>query len=180
MPSLLRTAARLQDLTEKDLEQVLQMRNHPEIRRYMLTNSEITTQEHQLWFERASKDPSIKLLTFYLGDICSGFVQLKKTASPKIANWGFYVNPNAPKGAGTVLGISALTHAFEILNLHKLCGQALAPNDASKRLHTKLGFRQEGIAREQHFDGQTFQDLICFGILKDEWTVAKHHLEDAS
>ena len=153
------------------------MRNHPEVRRYMFTNSEITTKEHKQWFERASKDPSIKLLTFYLEDRCSGFVQLKKTTSPKVANWGFYVSPDAPKGAGTVLGIAALTHAFEILNFHKLCGQALELNEASKQLHKKLGFRQEGVAREQYFDGQNYQDLVCFGILKDEWTVSKNRLE---
>lgn len=177
MPSHLSTAARLQELTEKDLGQVLQMRNHPEVRRYMFTNREITTKEHKQWFERVSKDPSIKLLSFYLEDRCSGFVQLKKTTSPKVANWGFYVNPDAPKGAGTVLGMTALTYAFEILNFHKLCGQALGFNEASKQLHKKLGFRQEGIAREQYFDGQNYQDLVCFGILKDEWIVSKNLLE---
>jgi RimJ/RimL family protein N-acetyltransferase len=55
------------------------------------------------------------------------------------------------------------------LNLHKVCGQVLAGNEASIRLHLKLGFHQEGILRQQQRIGESYRDLVCFGILRQEW-----------
>jgi RimJ/RimL family protein N-acetyltransferase len=65
-----------------------------------------------------------------------------------------------------------LNHAFKRENLHKICGQALHWNQPSIEFHKSLGFVQEGILRDQHFDGATYHDLVCFGMLKREW-VAK-------
>ncbi len=41
---------RLRPMTVSDLESVLKLRNHPEVRRYMFTRHEIATEEHALWF----------------------------------------------------------------------------------------------------------------------------------
>jgi UDP-4-amino-4,6-dideoxy-N-acetyl-beta-L-altrosamine N-acetyltransferase len=53
--------------------------------------------------------------------------------------------------------------------LHKLCGQALAFNERSIRFHQNLGFRREGVLRQQHFDGEQYHDVVCFGLLASEW-----------
>lgn len=152
-----------------DLESVLKLRNHPEIRRYMLTQHEITMEEHIKWFKCASQNQGIKLLIFEINDVCSGFVQFKKTNHPSVVDWGFYVAPGAPKGTGRKLGIAALQYAFEQEKFHKICGQALEVNWPSIQFHKSLGFVQEGVLREQHLNGDSSQDLICFGILRKEW-----------
>ncbi len=156
-------------MASSDLDIVLTLRNHPEIRRYMLTRHEISTAEHAQWFRRASKNRAIKLLIFEVDGICSGFVQFKETLHPQVVEWGFYAAPNAPKGTGRKLGLAAIQYAFESENLHKICGQALSWNHPSVEFHRSLGFAQEGVLRDQHFDGTTYHDLICFGLLKHEW-----------
>lgn len=153
-----------------DLRQVLNWRNHPDVRRYMYTQHEISFDEHTRWFERAILDDSRHLLMFEIDDVPQGFINIHEVAPGGIADWGFYVSPDAKKGTGRQLGQAALQHAFSKLGLHKICGQAIAFNKRSIKFHLNQGFRQEGILRDQHFDGQQYQDVVCFGLLASDRT----------
>ncbi len=160
---------RMRPMTSDDLALVLSWRNHPDIRRYMYTQHEIALTEHQHWFERASENPHKHLLIFEGGSGPQGFVQLTQLSGGPVAEWGFYAAPDAPKGTGRRMGHAALRYAFEQVGLHKLCGQALAFNEPSIRFHRALEFQQEGLLRDQHYDGQYFHDVLCFGLLRSEW-----------
>ncbi len=156
-------------MSENDLELVLSWRNHPQVRRYMYTQHEISLEEHTRWFDRAKQDSERHLLIFEPGSTPLGFINIHQIAPGGIADWGFYVAPDAPKGTGRSLGNAALQFAFKTLTLHKLCGQALAFNERSIRFHLGQGFQQEGVLRQQHFDGQQYHDVICFGLLASDW-----------
>jgi UDP-4-amino-4,6-dideoxy-N-acetyl-beta-L-altrosamine N-acetyltransferase len=160
---------RVRPMTARDLPQVLQWRNHPDIRRYMYTRHEITAEEHRRWFERASADDTQCLLVFELDEIPLGFVKFQVLPEGHVADWGFYASPDAPPGTGRKLGQAALAYAFGSLQLHKVCGQALGFNERSIKFHLSLGFQQEGLLREQHFDGKDHQDVVCFGLLARDW-----------
>jgi len=161
--------ARVRPMTHEDLERVLAWRNHEEVRRYMYTQHEIGLLEHCRWFEQASKDTSRHLLVFENNAVPLGFINIHQIAPGGVADWGFYAAPDAPKGTGRQLGQTALQYAFSHALLHKICGQALVFNERSIKFHQSLGFRQEGILREQHFDGQSYHDVVCFGLLAPEW-----------
>lgn len=156
-------------MTVADLERVRLWRNHPDVRRHMYSQHEITLEEHRRWFEQASNDVTRQLLLFEIGDIPMGFVSFRQATSIRVSDWGFYIAPDAPKGTGHKLGETALRHAFVELELHKLCGQVLAANARSIRFHQSLGFHREGVLREQHFDGKDYLDVVCFGLLIDDW-----------
>lgn len=160
---------RIRKMNHADLENVLAWRNHPEVRRYMYTQHEIPMHEHVRWFERASTDPERHLLIFERDATPTGFINFQVIASGGIANWGFYAAPDAPKGTGRLLGQAALEYAFTDAKLHKICGQALAFNERSIRFHQSLGFSKEGNLRHQHYDGQNYHDVVCFGLLASEW-----------
>lgn len=160
---------RVRTMATADLEMVLAWRNAPEVRRYMYSQHEITLDEHRRWFERVSADPHRHLLIYEDGTSALGFVNIHQVASGGVADWGFYAAPDAPKGTGRSLGNIVLRHAFVDLGLHKLCGQALAFNERSIRFHRMLGFMQEGVLRQQYFDGQHYHDVLCFGLLAQEW-----------
>lgn len=160
---------RVRPMATTDLETVLAWRNHPEVRRYMYTQHEIRLDEHMRWFEQASRDPLRHLLIFEDGPTALGFINIHQRAPGKIADWGFYAAPDAPRGTGHALGKAALRYAFSDAGLHKLCGQAIAHNERSARFHRKLGFTQEGVLREQHYDGSQYHDVFCFGLLAEEW-----------
>jgi UDP-4-amino-4,6-dideoxy-N-acetyl-beta-L-altrosamine N-acetyltransferase len=156
-------------MVDADVGRVLAWRNHSEVRRYMYTQHEITLDEHERWFEHARQDPSKHLLIFEACNQALGFVSFSEIENNRIADWGFYVAPDAPKGCGKELGLAALGHAFNEIKLHKVCAQALAYNSRSIKFHQSFGFQQEGALRDQHFDGERYHNVICFGLLSNEW-----------
>ena len=161
----------IRQMTQIDLDTVLAWRNHAEVRRFMYTQQEIGIEEHSNWFERASVDPKRHLLIFQVEDKPLGFINIYEITTGGIANWGFYAAPNAPRGTGSALGHAVLKYGFQTLNLHKLCGHALAFNQGSIALHLKLGFLKEGILQQHHYDGKNYHDVWCFGLLADAWRV---------
>lgn len=152
-----------------DLEQVLEWRNHPDVRKYMYTQHEITLEEHTQWFQSTVGDSQRHLLIFEKNKKPLGFVNITEIKKGGIADWGFYLSPQAPKGTGLALGITALNYAFYEAGFYKVCGQALGFNERSIVFHLKLGFEQEGILRDQHFDGKNYHDVVCFGLLANQW-----------
>jgi RimJ/RimL family protein N-acetyltransferase len=70
---------------------------------------------------------------------------------------------------GRALGNATLHYGFIELGLHKICGQALDFNERSIRFHERLGFKQEGVLQDQHYDGQNYHAVVCFGLLAEEW-----------
>lgn len=156
-------------MVSSDLERVLCWRNHSDVRRYMYSQHEITLAEHERWFERAARDERRSLLIFESNRKPFGFINIHQIAVGGIAEWGFYVAPNSPKGIGYNLGKTSLEYAFTQLKLHKICGEVLLYNEKSIKFHRKLNFREEGILRDHYFDGQTYHNVVCFGLLVSEW-----------
>ncbi|WP_111414077.1 UDP-2,4-diacetamido-2,4,6-trideoxy-beta-L-altropyranose hydrolase [Billgrantia lactosivorans] len=163
-------SCRLRPMQVQDLERVLAWRNHPEVRRHMYTQRLITLEEHRGWFVRVSQAPQRHLLIYEQEGEPLGFVNLNVVdAAAGRADWGFYLAPEAPRGSGHGLGQCTLTYAFTTLKLHKLCGEVLADNSRSQRFHERLGFRREATHRDHFHDGNTYHDVIGFGLLAEEW-----------
>jgi UDP-4-amino-4,6-dideoxy-N-acetyl-beta-L-altrosamine N-acetyltransferase len=154
----------LRAMTTQDLDTVLAWRNHPQVSRYMLSQHAISPEEHRAWFERSSADVSRRLYILQRGDAPLGFAQLSGVAQGGEANWGFYVAPDAPPGTGSELGRRVLQAAFSVEKLHKVRGQALDSNAASRRLHLRLGFVEEGTLPREARIGEEYRDIVCFGI----------------
>jgi UDP-4-amino-4,6-dideoxy-N-acetyl-beta-L-altrosamine N-acetyltransferase len=159
----------IRSMTEDDLPMVLAWRNHPEVRRYMFTQHEISFAEHTQWFMRVVQDNTRRLLIVQEQGSPIGYVQFSNVEPGGVADWGFYARPAAAKGTGSKLGASALDHAFGQLKLHKVCGQAIDTNQASIRFHERLGFKREAVLRDQKRMNDQYQTLICFGLLAHEW-----------
>lgn len=166
-------ACLIRKVTEQDLPMVLAWRNHADVRCYMFTQHEISLDEHRNWFAKASQDPSRCLLIVEEAGQAIGYVQFSKVEDGGVADWGFYARPAALKGSGRKLGVMALNHAFGPLKLHKVCGQAIASNQASIAFHQRLGFTQEGVLRDQQRINGAYHSLHCFGMLATEWTPKK-------
>lgn len=161
--------ATIRSLTDDDLPEILMWRNHPRVRNFMFTQHEISPHEHRQWFAQAAHDATRRHLIIEVDRQAIGFVQFSQVSQGGIADWGFYTRPDAPKGSGRKLGGIALNHAFMQLQLHKVCGQAIAGNQASIALHLSLGFTEEGVLRDQQLIDGAYHALHCFGLLASEW-----------
>ncbi len=148
---------------------LLEWRNHPSVRNFMFTQHQISLEEHISWFERASNDPSRFLLIIEEQDNPIGYVQFCKLGSEGVANWGFYVRPNAPKGSGKKICTMALNFAFSTLNIQKICGQAIESNVASVRIHKSLGFTEEHVSQNQCQTEGVYRTLHRFSLCANRW-----------
>lgn len=159
-------------MTPDDVPVVLPWRNHPDVRRFMLTRHVISPEEHAAYFERALDDPT---KAFYVGVDPGGercgvvsFAEIDRTH--RTATWGAYVRPGAPRGTGSWLMYHAVDAAVERLHLDKLWGDALAFNTVSIHVQQKLGFRIEGVHRKQHvYDGERI-DVVRIVMFAEDWT----------
>lgn len=169
----------IRPLTPVDLDLVLTWRNHPHVRQHMLTQHIISPEEHQAWFAKAQTCDDRHIMLVESGGHAFGLVHFNGVKPQASVEWGFYVAPDAPKGSGQLLGEAALAHAFGSLQIHKLCGQVLASNASSMRFHERLGFSLEGRLRLQVYVETAHQDLICYGLLRNEWLQAEPSRKNA-
>lgn len=158
----------IRPMTEADLDIVLSWRNHSSVRQFMYTHREISLAEHESWFASAVHDPARHLAIYEEDGDPSGYVNFHRI-NDRTSEWGFYTAPLAAKGTGHRMGVAAADHAFLTLACHKLYGRVLGFNERSIRFHLRLGFTREGILRRHHFDGNSYHDIHCFGLLIDEW-----------
>ncbi len=64
---------------------------------------------------------------------------------------------------------AVLDYGFSTMQLHRIQAESHPNNLASIGLVTRLGFRFEGVHREQAFWGGRFHDLNCYSLLEQEW-----------
>jgi UDP-4-amino-4,6-dideoxy-N-acetyl-beta-L-altrosamine N-acetyltransferase len=152
-----------------DLEYIWRWRNHPNIRRFMLTQHEISFSEHLVWFNSMSQDDKNVLLIVNEGEQPRGCVIFSDIQRKSNAHWSFYSAPENAPGIGTQVCATALEFAFHELGIYKVAGQVLDFNKSSIRVHQKLGFTQEGNLRKHILINGEYHDLLCFGILSNEW-----------
>ena len=170
----------LRDIAPDDQEKILQWRNHLEVRKFMYTDHEITPEEHRAWFSRILHDSSCK----YWVIVCDG----EEVGLAYIFNidnrnrrcyWGFYVIGSnvRGRGVGSFAEFFVLRFVFEDLRLQKLCGEVLEFNQAVLNMHRKFGFVQEGLLRKHVLKGDSFVNVVCISILRDEWDATKNEIE---
>lgn len=164
----------LREVTEEDLEMMLLWRNAPSVRENMYTQHEISLAEHLSWWQRTKDREDQKYFVFENSGIPSGIVAFNAIDKEnKNSSWAFYASPEAARGTGSKMEFLALEYAFNSLDLHKLCCEVLEFNKAVIKLHKKFGFQAEGVFRDQYLINQSYTNVHCLGILKDEWNENK-------
>jgi UDP-4-amino-4,6-dideoxy-N-acetyl-beta-L-altrosamine N-acetyltransferase len=162
---------KLKPMSYEDLDLVLTWRNSPRVRENMYTNHVITTEEHQRWFEKASRDPSKRLLMCVdESNIAVGVVSFSDIDPVhKRATWAFYSGESSRRGVGSEMERLALDFAFENLGLEKLNCEVLSFNMPVVDFHRKYGFRVEGIFRGQYSRDGVVHDVFRLAHFRRDW-----------
>jgi ribosomal-protein-alanine N-acetyltransferase len=107
-----------------------------------------------------------------------GAVGLTVTQRFNRAELGYWIGkPYWNRGFCTEAACAILSHAFEVMRLHRVHASHLIRNPASGRVMQKLGMVHEGRARQHAKKGETYEDLELYGILRDEWEAEERALE---
>jgi ribosomal-protein-alanine N-acetyltransferase len=68
---------------------------------------------------------------------------------------------------------AVLDYGFDFMQLHRIQAETHPDNAASIALATRLGFRFEGVHREQGYWNGRFHDLHCYALLEQDWRHVK-------
>ena len=130
------------DLTIEEKKMVLSWRNHPDIKRWMYTDSDISLENH-LNFIDSLKDRKDKLYFLvkkddeYIGVI--NFTDIKAES----LEMGIYSKPSA-KGLGSILLKTIIEYAFDTLKIKRIFAEVFSENSRAYNLYKKYGFNEIG------------------------------------
>lgn len=169
---------KLKPLEEADLNIVFKWRNSNRIKQYMYTDHTITWEEHRKWFIKVKQDETTKIFLLHFHNQPLGLVNFKQIdLNNSRCYWGFYIGEeNAPKGAGTIMGLLALDHIFYEVGLQKVCAEVIETNERSYFYHQKLGFETEGKFKEHLWKDERFVDVISMALFVNKWDIVRKRL----
>lgn len=137
----------------------------------------VTETEHWQWYEKVVKDSFIFAIEVggkHIGNCCLKDVNADGR-SRKAELW-IYIGDKKTRGKG--YGEQAmrllLDYAFNALNLNRIYLYSMAHNKPAYNLYRKLGFKHEGVRRQDVFINGKYCDTVFMGILKKEWAGAPH------
>lgn len=86
------------------------------------------------------------------------------------AELGYWVgHPYWNRGYATEAAIAILDFGFGKLGLNRIGAKHLARNPSSGRVMEKAGMLREGRARQDTMKWGQFEDLVSYGILREDW-----------
>ena len=80
------------------------------------------------------------------------------------------------KGYGTEVGRLLLDYAFRRLGLHRISVGVVGFNKRALRFWESLGFKKEGVERDEYYYNNEYSDGVMMSILEDEFK--KAHRDD--
>ena len=127
--------------TIKDMNLVLDMRNKEYVRKSMISQNTISSENHQKWFTEMLEDHTKAYFIFKVDKTPAGVIGFYDISDERFANWSFYLeSPSLPKGAGTNMCLLGLDKLFSDTNVLGIRTKILDNNVASMIIHKKLGF----------------------------------------
>lgn len=168
----------LRPVVEDDFQLLFDWRNRPEVREYMYTSSRISLVDHRSWFSAMLLDTARHFVVMSINDIDSAVISFEDIQEGDSCSWGFYSGPFAPPGVSLIIELAGLGYAFETLKIRRLHCEVLSGNQQVINLHKKAGFTQEGCLRKARQTPRGVEDVIIFGMLREEWPSASNRLRD--
>lgn len=172
----------LRTLRESDLEKLLKWFNDPEVIQYLHMYLPMTEKAEAKWLEdigTSRRDTDIVFMMEALDGndkIPIGTIGLHKISwKDRDAEFGIAIGEKKywGNGYGTEAANLVIEYAFIQLNIHRVSSVAYSFNERSLKMHLKLGFVQEGVARESAYKNGAYHGKVMFGLLKSEWMKTK-------
>jgi RimJ/RimL family protein N-acetyltransferase len=134
---------------------------------YLHNSNKFNIEESIIWFDKTKPN-------FYSILLDGNMIGYFRTSNYSEENRNIYIgadlHPNFwGKGIGFESYSKFLPYMFQTFNLNKISLEVLSTNERAINLYNKLGFKTEGIKREEVFKKGTFVDSILMSILKKDF-----------
>lgn len=104
------------------------------------------------------------------GRLIGGVDLLETRAENRVATLGIAIGDRTAWGGGygTDTMRTVCRFGFEMMNLHRITLEVLAPNRRATRVYEKVGFRHEAVRREAAYRYGRYVDVLVMGLLRGE------------
>ena len=162
----------------EDMELLRSTINDPQIERLVGGWSfPVSKYEQNKGFENAVIDKTnIRLIIESIADKnVLGMISLMEIDwKNRTASYAIKLKSDAPKQKGIASDseFTLFRFAFEELQLHRLSSEVIEYNTASIAMTEKCGAKREGVKRSAVYKNGKYHDVICYGVLYDDYVNA--------
>ncbi|MHA1381287.1 MAG: GNAT family N-acetyltransferase [Candidatus Helarchaeota archaeon] len=161
----------------EDLKQLMNWRNNAEFRKHFREYRELSMRHQEIWFEeKVIKDPNTIMFSIrrledneLLG--CCGFVYINWVH--RHADLSLYIGWNDAyideEGYAEESCKLLLDYGFKEICLNKVWTEIYEFDEKKKALYDKLGFKQDGLLRQNYWYDGKWWDSRILSLLKEEY-----------
>lgn len=171
----MKSSIKLRELEKSDLDLLNGWRNDPEIMAALGNNFLfISSAVDEAWFEQylQNRDKAIRLSIITKDGRYIGNVNLTSLHPiNRSAEFSIVIGPKDErrKGYGIEVTKQMLHHAFNDRGLNRVYLTVLKENKSAIKLYQKIGFKEEGIKRQDIFKNGQFHDVVMMALLREEF-----------
>jgi RimJ/RimL family protein N-acetyltransferase len=177
--------ARLRAVEPDDAERAYRWINDREVTRNLMARYPFSLQWEKEWVEGAAKRTGyddLALAIETLDGVHIGQCGLHKgRPEDRHAELGIMIGDKDywNRGFGTDAMLTLVRFAFEQMNLNKVALGVMEFNERAQAVYRKVGFVEEGRAREDYYQDGRYWDIVRMSVLRREFD-ALHGLSDAA
>lgn len=118
------------------------------------------------------KDQSLELAIIHREqNVLVGAISIGINRNFDLGELGYWIGKKYKNnGYCTEAAKGIVKYAFHEMNLNRVFARHLSKNPASGKVMEKLGMKYEGILRQHIKKWGTYEDLVYYGLLKNEYT----------
>jgi RimJ/RimL family protein N-acetyltransferase len=164
----------LRPLEKEDAPLLASWLNDPEITPLLLLDRPVSVLAEEVKIEEFARSRDDIVLGIAVRDTDrliggTGFHQM--SLRNRSVRFGIFIGPKEEwgKGYGTEATRLMVGYAFEMLNLNRVWLDVYEYNTRGIHVYESIGFRKEGVLRQDTFRKGRYWDTIVMGILRQEW-----------
>ena len=161
----------LRVLEKDDLEFIYQLNNNPDIMSFCFEEPYNSMTYLEKMYEKSIENNDVRQFIIKKGKEKIGYVGIY-SIDPihRKAEYGIMIDPQHQGcGYASIATKLAIDYAFATLNLHKLYLIVDCMNEKAIHVYEKMGFKVEGVLKEEYFVNGSFHDVSIMSIFQEEY-----------
>ncbi|MBR0431279.1 GNAT family N-acetyltransferase [Candidatus Saccharibacteria bacterium] len=161
----------IRNFLKKDIPLKVEMINKKDNNKFLHYDLPLKEEKTLAWFENAKNDTSRLDLTILYDDKIAGMIGLLNIDKRnKKAEYYICVDKAfSGKGIGTIASNLLFEYAFDKMKLNKIYLFTEKNNIIAQRLFEKLGFRKEGLLKDDMIYNDKLINRFAYGLCRDEY-----------
>ena len=154
------------NLNENDKLKALNMRNHPQIKKWMYNRDSISEEDHFGFIKNLEIDMERRYFLVKQKDNIIGSINFSKINFENSVDLGIYTNPFLQsKSAGKLLESAASQYAFIELDVEKIKLEVFPGNERAIRFYNKCGFKFIDTKKINRQNIMCMEKIKAFGVV---------------